>query len=251
MAEPGCLHDAHFQNLEVSGDVIVSGKLNHDSLEPFPSLSGGWAGLPFGTLDSSGIAHIDFFKATSLRTFFAKKTSLSVEESTILFGQTAQASSTATLIEAKTAPVLAGDDGFEINVKPQFLTGDWNSGPFDIGSVNPFRNGNNNPATKSLIIFGGNTCTDTSAITFTLNANDGFDATAWNVIVSGQGTDVYAFVGTPTADDSDKKLTLTPTAGCVIEAGSYLYFEWTSGTTVAVKGVIKISGAALTIATTA
>jgi hypothetical protein len=249
MAEPGCLHDAHFQNLEVSGDVIVSGKLNHDSLEPFPSLSGGWAGLPFGTLVSTGINNIDFFKATSLRSFFAKKTSLSVDESTILFGETGAASSTATLIEAKTAPALAGDDGFATNVKPQFLTGDWNGSAFDIGSVNPFRDAN--AGAKSLIIFGGNTCADANPITFTLHANDGFDSAAWNVILSGQGTDIYQPEGTPAGNDGDNDLTLTPTAGCVIEAGSYLYFEWTANAKVAVKGVIKISGAALTIATAA
>jgi hypothetical protein len=27
MAEPGCLHDAHFQNLEVSGDITVNSKI--------------------------------------------------------------------------------------------------------------------------------------------------------------------------------------------------------------------------------
>ena len=29
MAEPGCLHDAHFQNLEVSGNINVTGTLTH------------------------------------------------------------------------------------------------------------------------------------------------------------------------------------------------------------------------------
>ena len=205
----------------------------------------GWGGLPFGTLDTTGIDKIDLFRVTSLQKYFASKAALSAVESTILFGETGLVSATHTLVQAKNG-ALTGNDCFAKNLTPQFLTGNWSGGAFDIGAENPFRDGDGGD--KSLLIFGGNTCTDNSPIKFTLDAGEKFDASAWNVIISNVGTDVYSLIAAP-GGDSHLKLTLTPTINCVIEDGSYLYFEWTGDALVAVKGVIKISGASLAIAT--
>lgn len=52
MAEPGCLHDAHFQNLEVSGDINVNSKI----LSKFATGTPAGSGFTGGTTDAVSIS---------------------------------------------------------------------------------------------------------------------------------------------------------------------------------------------------
>jgi hypothetical protein len=215
-------------------------------------LGGSYADNPFGVLDTTGLDKININQAEALFHFLSQKSSLTAAESAIILNDaSAVASQTATLSDAADG-ALAGDDGFATNLTVQFLTGNISSA-CDIGAVNPFRNTDGDGAThKSLIVFKGNTLNTTSPITFSLNSGDGFDASAWNLIVSGSGNDIYTLPAVP-GNDTDDDLTLTSgTSGMKILNGSYIYFEWNvAQTQVAAKGLIRVSGGTLTIDTAA
>lgn len=211
-------------------------------------LSDDYANSPFGATDSTGLDKIDINKAESFFHFLSQKSSLTAAESAIIFNDaSAVASQTATLSEAASG-ALAGADGFATDLTVQFLTGNI-SAACDIGAENPFRNGTT--GAKTLIVFKGNILNTTSAITLSLNAADGFDRAAWNLIVSGNGTDIYTLPSVP-GNDTDDDLTLTSgTSGMKILNGSYIYLEWTAAAKVAAKGLIRVSGGVLTIDTAA
>lgn len=211
-------------------------------------IGGSYADNPFGVLDTTGLDKININQAEALFHFLSEKTSLTAAESAILFDDaSAVASQTATLSDAADG-ALAGDDGFATNLTVQFLTGNISSA-CDIGAVNPFRNGTT--GAKTLIVFKGNILNTTGAITLSLNSADGFDASAWNLIVSGSGNDIYTLPTVP-GNDTDDDLTLTSgTSGMKILNGSYIYLEWTGAGTVAAKGLIRVSGGTLTIDTAA
>ena len=211
-------------------------------------IGGSYADNPFGVLDTTGLDKININQAEALFHFLSQKTSLTADESAILFDDaSAVASQTATLSDAADG-ALAGDDGFATNLTVQFLTGNISSA-CDIGAVNPFRNGTT--GAKTLIVFKGNILNTTGAITLSLNSADGFDASAWNLIVSGSGNDIYTLPAVP-GNDTDDDLTLTSgTSGMKILNGSYIYLEWTGAATVAAKGLIRVSGGTLTIDTAA
>ena len=211
-------------------------------------IGGSYADNPFGVLDTTGLDKININQAEGLFHFLSQKTSLTAAESAILFDDaSAVASQTATLSDAADG-ALAGDDGFATDLTVQFLTGNI-SAACDIGAVNPFRNGTT--GAKTLLVFKGNILNTTGAITLSLNAADGFDASAWNLIVSGSGNDIYTLPAVP-GNDTDDDLTLTSgTSGMKILNGSYIYLEWTAAATVAAKGLIRVSGGTLTIDTAA
>lgn len=215
-------------------------------------IGGSYADNPFGVLNTTGLDKININQAEALFHFLSQKSSLTAAESAILFDDaSAVASQTATLSDAADG-ALAGDDGFATNLTVQFLTGNISSA-CDIGANNPFRNTDGDSDThKTLVVFKGNTLNTTSAITFSLNSGDGFDASAWNLIVSGSGNDIYTLPAGP-GNDTDDDLTLTPgTSGMKILNGSYIYFEWNvAQTQVAAKGLIRVSGGTLTIDTAA
>ena len=211
-------------------------------------IGGSYADNPFGVLDTTGLDKININQAEGLFHFLSQKTSLTAAESAILFDDaSAVASQTATLSDAADG-ALAGADGFATDLTVQFLTGNI-SAACDIGAVNPFRNGTT--GAKTLLVFKGNILNTTGAITFSLNSADGFDASAWNLIVSGSGNDIYTLPAVP-GNDTDDDLTLTSgTSGMKILNGSYIYLEWTGAATVAAKGLIRVSGGTLTIDTAA
>ena len=211
-------------------------------------IGGSYADNPFGVLDTTGLDKININQAEGLFHFLSQKTSLTAAESAILFDDaSAVASQTATLSDAADG-ALAGDDGFATDLTVQFLTGNISSA-CDIGVKNPFRNGTT--GAKTLLVFKGNILNTTGAITFSLNSADGFDASAWNLIVSGSGNDIYTLPAVP-GNDTDDDLTLTSgTSGMKILNGSYIYLEWTGAGTVAAKGLIRVSGGTLTIDTAA
>jgi len=246
MAAAGYIKNASLATLNTTGvttfnDNIIANSMIGNSRIRLSGYSGG----PFGTLNTTGLDKIDILQAESLFTYLSTKTSLTAAESQCLFNDTgALASQTATLAAAKAGALSVGN-GFATNVTVQFLTGDWGDA-HDIGDVNPFRDATT--GAKSLIVFGGNTSTSTGAITLSLNTNDGFDASAWNLIVTGAGNDVYTLPAVPGADNH-KDLTLTPQDGTIIAAGSYIYLEWTAGAVVACKGLIRVSGGTLEIDT--
>jgi hypothetical protein len=241
MAAAGYIKNASLATLNTTGVTTFGGMVGNSRIRI--SDFGG----PFGILNTTGLDKIDILQAESLFTYFSTKTSLTAAESQRLFNDTgAVASQTATLANA-TSGALTGDDGFATNVTVQFLTGDWSSAQ-NIGTNNPFRNANT--GAKSLIVFGGNTSTTTGAITLSLHTADGFDASAWNLIVTGNGDDVYTLPAVP-GNDTDDDLTLTPGDGTIIAAGSYIYLEWTAAALVACKGLIRVSGGTLTIDTAA
>jgi hypothetical protein len=211
-------------------------------------IGGSYADNPFGVLDTTGLDKININQAEGLFHFLSQKTSLTAAESAIILNDaSAVASQTATLSDAADG-ALAGDDGFATNLTVQFLTGNI-SAACDIGAVNPFRNGTT--GAKTLLVFKGNILNTTGAITLSLNSADGFDASAWNLIVSGSGNDIYTLPAVP-GNDTDDDLTLTSgTSGMKILNGSYIYLEWTGAATVAAKGLIRVSGGTLTIDTAA
>jgi hypothetical protein len=272
MSETGCLKDGNFQNLQIEnttildmGNVTLTGKLTigststHDvnwvspiGLSPVmithstasrAVANGGSYPSIMGTVNSVNIVGYDMPACEALFSYLSNLDSLSVVQSTHLFGTAASASQTSTITEAA-ASALDNADGYATTLTPQFLTGDWSAAK-DIGATNPFADLGDN--IQQLIVFGGNTSTGTGALTFSLTGSDKFDDSGSSIAVTGAGTQVFTFI-TPAGGDDSIDITLTPQATTNILKGSFIYLEHTGADAVNVRGYIKVSGGTLTAA---
>lgn len=242
--------DLKVNDIEASGNVTVGGSLTLDGslvkTHPLPINQIFTGTLAVGTpsLDTTGLSNVDINAAEDLFHYFSTQTSITAAESSKIL-VSGVASQTATLTEAE-AGALAGADGFATAATPQFLTGDFGAA-CDIGDNNPFAV--SAAGSSHLIIFGGNTLTAAAAVlTFSLNAADDFDASGFNLLVSGNGNDTYTV--TAPGNDTSVDLILTPSAANTkILAGSYIYIYHTqnAGASTFVKGVIKTTGGTLAV----
>jgi hypothetical protein len=192
----------------------------------------------FGATDSTGVDKVDSQALVALSTYLAGKAatgSLTVAESTQLFGQTSATSQTSTIEDMAGATIATS--GLKVNLTPQFLTGDITQAR-DTSTNNKLLDGAD--VNRHLIIFSGNTFTSTGAaatrkMTIGLHGtDDDFDASAANVLVKDANG---KYISAAVPDGSDTKIELTASAANVkIEAGSFIYIE---GSATASKTVIK------------
>jgi hypothetical protein len=237
MAETGCLKDGHFQNLEVENTTILGGGTNT------VTIPGAFISAPRCFRNQLITNTLSMATETAspndLVEFAHYLGSLDSDGFTAaLFNRHF---SSATGVAEASVPIVASNDPIVLN-KAIRLTGDCGTVDFENSAAV------HDSGTKSLIIFDGNTISGSDVITISLKSDDGIDASACQVVVEAADTGELTAVANP-SDDDDEDITLTASGGATIIKGSYLYIEGTATATVALKGCIRLSAGALTVAT--
>ena len=138
MAESGCLKDGHFKNLQVEettildmNNVTMTGKLTigststsdvnwvsptglspvvitHSTASRAAANRGAYPSI-MGTVDNATVAGYDMPACEALFSYLSNIDSLTIAQSTHLFGNTASASKTSTITEAAAGALTAGN----------------------------------------------------------------------------------------------------------------------------------------------
>ena len=242
--------DIHAVSLTTTGDVTVGGALTVSGMRELVTTKhslGGFGGQGIvATIDSNTGAGYNFDQCEKLFNFLSTKDSLTAAEITTLFGTTATSASVSSTITALAAGDVA-NNGMDINLGVQFLTGAFGNEAKDIGANNSFvDNGDNS---QNLVVFGDDVVSSgTDVLTLTLTGN-AVDSSGASIAFTGADNNVFT-IAAARLGDTNENIVLTPGNGTVIKKGSFLYIENVGGAGFCIiRGYLKIGDTALTSAT--
>ena len=231
----------------LTGDLSVTGSIfgKVGELITTKHSQGGFPGQGIVAVqESNSVTGYNYDQCEKLFNYLATKDRLTVAEITTLFGTTATTPSSTGKITAMAAADVA-NNGMDITLGVQFLTGGWGDADADIGSQNPFANlGLDN---QQLVVFGGNTSKGTSALTLSF---DGDSIASDYSSIAFSDADNNFTITAAAGGNATTDIVLTPADGTIIKKGSFLYLERINDAgAVSLRGFLKIGGVSLTSAT--